>query len=356
LSREVANGNLSQPEAHGRRDEFGVLLTDLQTMVQELRRTVGDVTHSAANVAAGAIQISSTSTQLQEVAINQSAATEETSASVEEISASIASTADNAHQTERTAASSAILARKGADVVQDATKHMGQIVEKIHIIQEIARQTDLLALNAAVEAARAGEHGRGFAVVAAEVRKLAERSQDAAAEIDALTAVTASSSDKARQMMDELVPSITTTSGLISNIAKANDEITKGIEQIGVVVGQVDNGSQTNTAASEQLAATAEELASQARVLQDAIKFFDLGTGATAGKVSTTGPAPAAASNVATAQPAEQLPQARSEGSLPDALQPAKHSREKEPVLDFDALLAADDAEPDFIPNRSNAA
>lgn len=344
LSNQVASGLLETPAAHGRRDEIGALLDDLARMVGELRRTVGDVNTSAGYVSTGALQVSTTSAQLQEVAINQSAATEETSASIEEIAASIASTAENAHRTERTAADAAEMARSGATVVRDATKHMGQIVEKIHIIQEIARQTDLLALNAAVEAARAGEHGRGFAVVASEVRKLAERSQEAASEIDALTSVTASSSDKAREMIDELVPQIATTSDLITNIAKANDEISKGIEQIGIAVNQVDGSAQTNTAASEELAATAEELSGQAQVMQQAVAFFDLGTKDTA---------PLA---VRDAQPAEEAPQPQAKEQAPVSAPARDTSRGSAPDLDFDALLADTDEEPDFIPKNNKAA
>lgn len=277
LSRQVAAGDLSHLVQHKRKDEIGDLLNDLNQMVGDLRRTVSDITTSASNVSAGALQISSTSAQLQDVAITQSAATEEASASVEQIAASITNTADHAYRTDKIAKDAADLARNSGAAVNDATKHMGSIVEKIQVIQEIARQTDLLALNAAVEAARAGEHGRGFAVVASEVRKLAERSQEAAAEINALTTGTAQSSQTALGMMDELVPSISHTSDLISNIAKSNNEITKGIDQIAIVVGQVDNSSQSNTAASEELAATAEELAAQARNLHDSISMFDLG-------------------------------------------------------------------------------
>lgn len=329
LSKSVADGDLSVCVSNTRSDEIGELLADLNRMVVDLRQTVGNVTNSAANVASGAIQISSTSNQLQEVSINQSSATEEASAAVEEIAASIASSADNAKQTEGIAINSADMARDSGHAVQEAAQHMGTIVEKIQVVQEIARQTDLLALNAAVEAARAGEHGRGFAVVASEVRKLAERSQEAAAEINTLTSITVGSSKKAMDMMDELVPSITSTSELVTNIARSNTEISKGIEQIGVVVGQVDCSTQTNTAASEELSVTAEELAAQARSLRDAISVFDLGD--TAGGL------------VSNADPVE-------------ALQATAPSPESTPVMGAEIDLSEDGEEPDFIPNESKAA
>ncbi len=193
---------------------------------------------------------------------------------MEEMASSIQQNADNAGQTNKIASKASEDARASGAAVVRTVGAMKQVAEKIGIIEEIARKTDLLALNAAVEAARAGEHGKGFAVVASEVRKLAERSLTAAAEISRLTIDGVQTAEGAGQLLEKLVPDIQKTAELVREIAAASSEQSTGAAQVNKAIQQLDQVIQQNSAASEEMASTAEELSSQAEVLQSTIAFF----------------------------------------------------------------------------------
>jgi methyl-accepting chemotaxis protein len=272
LAEKVAEGDLTvQPKPLSDKDTLGLAL---QSMVERLRGVVGDALAAADNVSSGSQQLSSASEQVSQGATEQAASAEEASASMEEMAANIKQNADNAAQTEKIARQSSKDAETSGEAVTRAVNAMRTIAEKISIVQEIARQTDLLALNAAVEAARAGEHGKGFAVVASEVRKLAERSQTAAAEISALSGDTVKVAQEAGEMLVRLVPDIRKTAELVSEISAACREQDVGASQINEAIQQLDKVTQQNAAASEQMSATSEELAAQAEELQTSIAFF----------------------------------------------------------------------------------
>ena len=220
--------------------------------------------------------MSATAEQLSQGSTEQAAAAEETTSAMEEMAASVQQNADNARQTDKIASTAAEDAKSSGDAVARTVEAMREVAEKINIIEEIARKTDLLALNAAVEAARAGEHGKGFAVVASEVRKLAERSQTAAAEISRLTTDGVKTAEGAGQLLSKLVPDIRKTAELVREIAAASGEQSTGATQINKALQQLDQVIQQNASASEEMASTSEELASQADVLRSAIGFFKL--------------------------------------------------------------------------------
>src|SRR3989344_3732949 len=272
MADEIANGDLTvQPKPLSDKDTLGL---SLQSMVERLRGVVGDALSAADNVSSGSQELSATSEQMSQGATEQAAAAEQASASMEEMAANIKQNADNAAQTEKISRQSSKDAETSGEAVHRAVEAMRTIVAKIGIVQEIARQPALLALNAAVGAARAGEHGKGFAVVASEVRKLAERSQTAAAAIAAASGDTVKAAQEAGEMLQRLVPDIRKTAELVSEISAACREQDVGASQINEAIQQLDKVTQQNAGASEQMSATSEELAAQAEELQTSIAFF----------------------------------------------------------------------------------
>ncbi|MBE1424482.1 methyl-accepting chemotaxis protein [Desulfomicrobium macestii] len=284
FARKIAQGDLTAKVDVDQKDELGILAQALRDMVAKLREIVTEVQSASDNVASGSEELSASAEQLSQGATEQAASVEEVSSSMEEMGSNIRQNADNATQTEKIALKAAQDAEAGGKAVIQAVGAMKNIAEKISIVEEIARQTNLLALNAAIEAARAGEHGKGFAVVAAEVRKLAERSGTAAAEISELSSSTVSVADQAGQMLTKLVPDIQRTAELVQEISAASSEQNAGAEQINKALQQLDQVIQQNASASEEMASTSEELSSQAEQLQSSISFFHLG--ATAARVT----------------------------------------------------------------------
>jgi len=297
LANAVAAGDLSTEAKVKSNDEIKDVVDALNTMSRKLREVVGEVTSAARNVASGSQELSATAEQLSQGSTEQASSTEEASASMEEMASIIKQSADNAGQTEKIARQSAADASASGDAVGKAVTAMQTIAEKIMVVQEIARQTDLLALNAAVEAARAGEHGRGFAVVASEVRKLAERSQAAAAEISSLSSNTVKAARDAGDMLSKLVPDIQRTAELVEEISAGSREQNAGASQINTAIQQLDKVTQQNTSAAEEMSATSEELASQAEQLQAAISYFRIDQGQQ-GHVEHAAPARSRLANV----------------------------------------------------------
>jgi methyl-accepting chemotaxis protein len=275
--KKISEGDMTIEIETKSKDEIGELLVNMKAMVYKLREVIDFVRTASDNIAAASQQMSSSSQQMSEGATEQAASAEEVSSSMEEMSSNIQQNTDNAQQTGKIAYQAAEDIKEGSLAVNQTVLSMKEIADKISIIGEIARQTNLLALNAAVEAARAGEHGKGFAVVAAEVRKLAERSQIAANEINVLSSSSVSIAEKSGKLLETIVPDIQKTSKLVQEISASSMEQNSSAEQVNTALQQLNQIIQQNAASSEEMASNAEELSSQAEQLKETISFFKVG-------------------------------------------------------------------------------
>ncbi|PWE00672.1 methyl-accepting chemotaxis protein [Marinilabilia rubra] len=282
FAEDIAEGNLTskiENEYAERKDEIGQLARALQHMVEQLRNIIGDVIGSADNITGASQEMSSTSQQMSQGASEQASSAEEISSSMEQMVANIQQNTDSAQQTEKIALQAAGGIRKGSESTNTTARSMKEIAAKVSIIGDIAYQTNILALNAAVEAARAGEHGQGFAVVAEEVRKLAERSQIAAEEIDELSGSGVEIAEQAGKQLEEIVPDIEKTAKLVQEIAAASMEQNSGADQINNAIQQLNQVIQQNAAASEEMASSSEELSGQAEQMREVVSYFQIGQG-----------------------------------------------------------------------------
>lgn len=281
----LASGDLTQRISRDAQGTFNDVKQDANASCEKLADIIEEVRGAADALTGAANQVSATAQSLSQAASQQAASVEETTASIDVMSASISQNSDNAKVTDGMATKASKEATDGGSAVSQTVTAMKQIAAKIGIVDDIAYQTNLLALNAAIEAARAGEHGKGFAVVAAEVRKLAERSQEAAKEIGDLAGSSVSTAERAGRLLDEIVPSIQKTSELVQEIAAASAEQSESVVQIGGAMGQLSKATQQNASASEELAATSEELSGQAEQLQQSVSFFTTTEGGSAAVV-----------------------------------------------------------------------
>lgn len=277
LTSAMEQGDLTATSRVTLRDEFGILLNRMNGMIQSLCSTVQNVKTSAEVTAMSSRHVSNAAEQLSETSIIQASHVQEITATMDHLSLSVEKTSASAQSTSLSVREALDAAEQSTAIVEEAIAAMKQITEKITIIEEISKQTNMLALNAAIEAARAGTHGAGFSVVAAEVRKLAQRSNAASEDISSLSSRSMQLAADSQAVLHGLLPKVRTTFDLIEEVTQANEDQTRGIHQIARAITRLDEITQQNAAAAEELAATAEELSAQSEQLDMSIAFFHTG-------------------------------------------------------------------------------
>jgi len=274
LSQKISEGDLtSRIEIKGK-NEIGVLANSLNKMTIQLKNIINGLTSSSKSISLASMGITEVSSKIAKSSSSQAASVEEVMASIEEMTSNILSNSDNAKATEKIAEKALHGVQSGSNSANNTAESINKIAEKISIIHEISSQTNILALNAAVEAARAGDNGKGFAVVAAEVKKLAEKAQVAATEINELSEEGVQISDTAEKELSQLLPDIEKTTQLIKEIANANQEQSHGATEIQNVIQELNDIAQRNASVADDLNSKAQNLTNESKQLQELIKIF----------------------------------------------------------------------------------
>jgi methyl-accepting chemotaxis protein len=273
-TKAIANGDLKVADVKHADDEIGELMMYLNKMTDKLNVIIGGIIESVDSIKTASYEISSNSQQLSKGATTQAASAEQISSSMEQMVSIILQDSDNAKQTEKISSDTVSKIQLGNKAAVESANAMKEINDNTSIITDISFQTNILALNAAVEAARAGEHGKGFAVVAGEVRKLAERSKIAADHITRVSNNGITLATDAGKQLEELVPEIKKTALLVHEISNSTIEQNTSAHHINDAIQLLNNVTQQNATASEELASKAGDLSAQADQLQQLVAFF----------------------------------------------------------------------------------
>lgn len=257
-----------------RGDETAEMLQTTLDLRGKMRELIPLIVHSSGEVLHAAQEMSVAAKKIADGANAQASSAEQVSSAMEEMAANIDQNADNAQQSEVVSQGVVEVLKNLLGYGEENRHAVVEISQRIGVVNEIANQTNILALNAAVEAARAGEHGRGFAVVASEVRKLAERSGNAATEVVSLVEGAVRATQQTQQALDDITPKVETSASLSREVSVASLEQRTGSEQVNRAIQLLNDVSQENASSSESLSSGAMKLSNLAQELQSAVSYF----------------------------------------------------------------------------------
>ncbi|RFO94920.1 methyl-accepting chemotaxis protein [Rhodoferax lacus] len=290
MAEKVRDGDLTRTLADASRDEFQPLLQALASMQQALMGMVLDVRQGALAVAMASAGIARGNGDLSLRTEDQVLALERTAQSMSELDHMVRGNAegalqarDLAHKAAGAASNAATVVEQVVDTMRGIDESARSIVQIIAVIDGLAFQTNILALNAAVEAARAGAQGNGFAVVAGEVRVLAQRSAQAAKQIQNLVNTSVARSGqgsalvhRAGNAMLEVATAIGHVTHIVEAISAASQQQSAGLTSVSETVMQLGQSTQQNAALVEEISAAAQGLRSQADAQVQGVAVFQL--------------------------------------------------------------------------------
>jgi len=259
-----------------RKDEIGKLANSINTLSGSLSQMINDIQLNSINLVKTSTELNNIMNKMSENFSSQAASIEEVSATMEEITSAIEQTAENSKKTENISSKTVKLLNEGSKSNKNSVTAMKQVTEKVKMINDIAFQTNILALNAAVEAAHAGEAGKGFAVVAGEVKKLAEQSNKAATEIEAVAENVLKISEISGINFSNIVEDANLSTNLIKEVASATAEQNNSVQQINLSIQNLNEIIQKNSQEIEKINEKSNEINEYSNKLDKLASYFTL--------------------------------------------------------------------------------